>query len=600
LIRPAPWTRTARPRLALLTATSLGIAGSWLLHARHGGGWLLLALAAAIVLATERGSLADPHAPKILTNPPALPEGLLLTAALALGLWSCFSYLDSAQGFHFDVAEFAQVVRARLADLAGPQTRFTQVFRAAPYPALTALLVRNAGFHLWTLRLIGALSCFLTIPALYLAGRILFNRGVAALGPTLFSASLWGFTLSKVATWDAAVPLAATASILLAAWIVKGPRGWLAIPLLTLTLLGGLNLYEAFRLSFPVIALIGLRALPSRRGLARAALLAAAMAAAIAAQMHWFDPLFWERIQQSRLLHGSTCANLLQHGRNLLQGLFSGAWDIYLSPSQGGLDHPLIIGLALTGLALLLANIRHPAAWNLLAWLLLPVAAAWLFEGQWRRGSVAMPAIYLTAALPLARLAALLHPASPRNGSRPPNANASAPAPRKPLSNAFTLTALLALLIAGINVSRFPQIQRHRSGGYYRSPADWELTRLLADRCNSQPVFLITDDAQATVLLRFAAQLQGRSGDCFQPGTNILEPALLGEPPEDVLARALQTLASDSTPGLIAIRRRPALQAAVARLEALAAERATITPAGTPVIDTDYLLCRVVPDGILH
>jgi hypothetical protein len=38
----------------------------------------------------------------------------------------------------------------------------------------------------------------------------------------------------------------------------------------------------------------------------------------------------------------------------------------------------------------------------------------------------------------------------------------------------------------------------------------------------------------------------------------------------------------------------------VEKLEAFAAERATITPAGTPVIDTDYLLCRVVPEGILH
>jgi len=499
--------------VALLSGIGLIWAGGLLVHEQKAGGaWYVLA-GCLVLLSSQIGVASNIAELPLLRRPPLLLELPALAAAAAITAWSCFSFINSFEGFHFDVAEFAASVNARLVVLS-PSAPLRQMFLETPQEMITAMFVQKLGFSLLSLRLLGALFCFATLPALYFASRIIFNRGMAALGALAFAGSLWNFTLSKVATWDADVPCLAALSVGLAIGVFQLRWGWLLLPGLLLSLQWGLNVYEAFRLAFPVcltVAILGALLRKGRRW--RALGIVITMAASIAIQATCIDPLFWERITGSALLKPLTLHSLKIYADVMFGGMFHSSWDIYLSQSQNGLDHPLIMGMIIAGLCLILTSFWKFEHLALLAWTLGPVTAGLLFEGQWRRTTVAMPALYLLAAVPLAALAVYLSRCWREES-------------RKRRWYLFALPIILALIMTSLNITRFPEIQRGRWGGYYRTEQHFIPARTAAQVCQSGvPVYAFTSEGQAAVFWSFINQYEGGKIDCYLPNENVFDPS---------------------------------------------------------------------------
>ncbi len=485
-------------------------AGSVLLHARNSSGvWFLLF--AFLVLGATQFRIYD----RLTGGDAGNRVGLLMeisvvVLALAITGWSCFSYLGSLDGFHYDTAEITGAVteRARiLEETASPLFRFMM---ERPHTTVIALIVNEFGFGLWQLRIFGALLCFLTAPLVYLTVRLIFDRTAAALGILLYSGSLWNFTLSKVATWDAAVSFVSILTVFLTLAILKKKRGWLLFPLLLFAIIWGFNIYEAYRLTLPVIAGIAfLGGLFWKRYRIRALVIAAGLGISVFIQSSYVDSLFWERIAGSKLVEMNIHQIFTEFASNLLGGLFYGTRDIYLSPSQNGMDHPLFIGLFLAGFFITLSRIHRFESFIFAVWLIIPSAAALVFEGQWRRASAAMPVIYIYASIPLAAMSRSLMEFFKRDAFKA----------RKII---FGAVSLVAVIIVFLNISRFSDIQQNRSGGYYVMKEELAAARYATELLKRMPVYVFSDSHD--VLWNFINRLQGGDGDYFQWESNLLAP----------------------------------------------------------------------------
>jgi len=578
--KPGP----ARHEWPLIAGVVLFVFGGCLLHAHLAWGWPVAGVAALLVLGFSAGSYSRLLDAEVLRRPPVRLEAAVLAIALGLSAWSSFSYLNSLAGIHFDTAENWVCIRERMSNLEhGSNADLLRMSLETPHWTATAAIMRRTGFSLTVLRLLGAALCFLTAPMVYVTARWLFNRGIAALAALMFSASLWNFTLSKVGTWDADVPFTAIVSVAAAYGVFHLRRGLLLLPVLLVSLVVGLNLYEAYRLTFPVclaIAFLGAVLVQGRRR--RALALLFVLGLSIWIQARYVDSLFWERISGSALVGQRTLGTFWFYAERLVGGLFYAGGeisDIYLSPSQNGMDHPVIIALFLAGLLFLAVNFYRPRArptgagtWDritsavrfnvlsFLAWLTCPIVAAWIFEGQWRRASAAMPALYMAAAVPIAIAVGIL---DERLARGLPAAN------RRRL--AFGIPAAVLLLLALANLSRFPGIHQGRWGGYYKQAPEVAAAGRAAALCRQEDlrVVLLTEavDSQAALFWSFIGTVAGLCSDCFVSGENVLKTSAQNLP-------ALERLIDESTRDgrtrtALFVRRAESLAPVVQRLEQL-------------------------------
>lgn len=299
--------------------------------------------------------------------------------------------LEHAVHFYVDEGNFVEGVLRLQAEphikLLGP-FNWIAAFTWA-YPYMQYLAVGILGPNLLALRVVSAALGTLTIPALYLLGRALFDRRVALLAALLLTVFPPHLHFSRLGLNNIADPLLGTLAL---AFLTRGLKGGTRRDFALAGVFLGLTqyFYEGGRLLFPALALawagIGLLA---RRAPARRLLLTALAALLVAAPVYftlaaWHMPLaarlgrqalpaeYWPPL----LLAGSGSEALAAF---LNEQLVPPLLHIVSLPDQSafyyGGDTALVLPLALPLLALgALAALRRPAAGGaLLLWVALAV-----------------------------------------------------------------------------------------------------------------------------------------------------------------------------------------------------------------------------------
>jgi len=480
-----------------------------------------------LVIALSLGLVYRPHTeasgdPLGTVGPP-----ILFAIALLIGGISCFSYLGSWTGFHFDTAEHWSNV------IDGIRTRhyfgFKSIYRLLPFNPhvyISGLIVEYLGDGLAQYRLLGATECFLMIPVVFLLFRRLLDRTAAAIAALFMAGSLWNFTLSKLAHFAVPVPLTAAVTVGTFLAILSWRRYLSAALLMFITFIIGFNIYDAYRVLFPVLGTMVLAGfILERKKRWHLLLVPAALTAAVALQAIYLDPNFFFRLQQSHLLQQPLDGKVRMFTGIFFGKLFAGTWDIELSPSQGAIDHPVLVALFLLGLALAVGNVRQRWGYILAVWVLIPCSLAVMMEGQWRRVTVMMAAMSGLASLPVTFLIRDLSKALRH---------------RPAWQRTATLAAAMSLIVCAIaaNVYRFRQIHAERSGGYYISPQQIQAAKWAAKRCPFGN-FIVVDYGRWQVWNLVQLWEEGLIG-CFVANENCFDPLYALEELRQALSDAVR------------------------------------------------------------
>lgn len=494
-------------RLGSVIGSLLFLVSGYLLAAKHPNGYLLLIVAAVIILVVHFRRLPCLIDAPLLKEPPNWFEPIVLTVAALVGFFSTMSYLSSKSGFHYDTAEHGLAIVQHLTILKEADYHFWMYILRDPHDSLVALIIHTFGLGLFQFRIVGAISCLLVLPIAYLAVRELFNRTIAAIATLLIAGSLWLFVLSKLGHWAVPVPLIGTLTMYFFLLMVKKDRGHrFGIPLL-LAILLGFNIYEAYRLILPSLGCCLLYMLIiKKQQRTKALIIGGTLLVAVAIQAFLIDPQLWNRLGGSGLFAQHHQERFAEYVQTFFGKLFTGTYDIELSTSQGGLDHFLIIGLILAGFFICLANCADQRVLFLLFWIIPPALFALVFEGQWRRATAMLAAFYALAAFPIADL---IHFLGTHNAANPN---------RRRL--AFALPTLVAVSLMIFNVSRFPGIHNNRSGGYYMPPDRLAVVDYCVQFAHDRPFYIFADAEEP--LWNFFNKLAGGSETFFALGKNIL------------------------------------------------------------------------------
>lgn len=494
----------------LLIQSLLAILSMVLLARAHPIGHVILVGVVISIALAQRGRAPELVSDALLLAPPAWWERTMLLAAALVTGYSCFSFLSELAPLNGDTAEHGFRILNHLPLLDGDHSLLSwlHIMVAHPYLTLSTQVVKTLGWSIFSMRVTGAVMSFLTLPCVYLAVRALLNRGAAAYAALIFAGSLGNFTVSKLACWDASVGCHATLTFALVILSFKR-RGWLALPALFASILVGLNQYEAYRLIIPVAVLVYGAAFFGRRH-SKAIPLGGlgAIGLALLVQGWLIYPGFWRDLRNAQVMKQITLHNLAWYSENVYTKLYAGSFDNYFSESQGGLDHPAMIGLAFVGLALALSGYRSPRLLAGAAWLVIPLCFLILLEGQWRRGTAIIPVVSVMASLPFSFWTVALHERL------------------KPSARLRYLALMIPTLFAGglvaSNVSRFSTIQHNRWGGLY-VPAGEVAAAQIASQLLTNDVVLVFSDSNPSAW-NFLDFLNGGTGRFFQINRTFLGP----------------------------------------------------------------------------
>jgi len=331
------------------------------------------------------------------------------------------------------------------------------------------------GIALWgrspgAMRVVSALIGTLTIPALYWAGRELFNSRVGLLAAALTATMVWTLNLSRVAfRAGMMVPLLAVTLALL--W--RGLRYRRPGVMIWAGAAYGLSMYTYLAARFSVIALalflLYTFAWHKKRCWFRGWIIFGLIVLLVAAPLlgyfftHWINTM--GRAGQVSVLNpamnnGNLWATLVRHtGRTLAAVIYRGDFIPRHNVPYRPFFDPLA-GLAfLAGVGLALARLRQNAAYGLaLIWLGIMLLPTILAEGapHMLRASGALPALLLFPALALDELWQWVARRSQELAGAPGGSPWSAPA----------LVGAIVLLGAGQNVTAYAQHLRSEAVYY--------------------------------------------------------------------------------------------------------------------------------------
>lgn len=418
--------------LAEINGEALGLT---FLHGAPNGAQAALLIAGAGLLAWGLGG------PRPARRRAPSPDLWLLVIATLAAFALRVINLEHAVHFYVDEGNFVEGVLRLWAEphikLLGP-FNWIAAFTWA-YPYMQYVSVGIFGPNLLALRLVSAALGTLTIPAVYLLGRALFDRRAALLAALLLTVYPPHLHFSRLGLNNIADPLLGTLAL---AFLTRGLKGGARRDFALAGVLLGLTqyFYEGGRLLFPVLALawagIGLMAWRTRaRGL-----LLTLLAALLVAAPVYFTLAAWQMPLAARLSRQALPAEywpalLLSGGDSgllaayLRQQLAPPLLHIVSLPDQSafyyGGDTALVLPLVLPLLLLgVIAALRRPAAGVLLLlWIALAALGnSLLKDNVWSaRYVVIFPPLALLLGVGLAAALALLEriPAWRRRAAAP-------------------------------------------------------------------------------------------------------------------------------------------------------------------------------------